>query len=61
MNRVCLSHSAQCTGIPVMCLGSRSDGAVHVGMVISDCQFDRDHVRDKPLVMSVMVFLNWLY
>lgn len=44
-----------------MCFGSRSDGAVHVVMVIGDCQFDRDHVRDKPLGMSVMVFLNWLY
>lgn len=49
------------TGIPVLCLGSCSDGAVHVVTVIGDCQFERDHVRDKLLGLSVMVFLNWLY
>lgn len=36
----------KCTGIRVICLGSCSDGAVHVVTVIGDCQFDRDHVRD---------------
>lgn len=45
----------------MICLGSRSDGAVHVVMVIGDCHFDRDHDRDMPLDMSVMVFLNWIY
>lgn len=43
-----------------MCLGSHTDGTMYVVMAIVDCQFDRDHVRDKPLGMNVRVFLSWV-
>lgn len=44
-----------------MCLGSHTDGSMYVVMVIVDCQWDKDHVRDKSLGMSVRVFVNWVY